>query len=63
MNAFTLRDVLGHKTLAMSNRYVRTASDALADAMERAASFAASAMAGGGGDVVRLREARGRGRP
>ena len=63
MNAFTLRDVLGHKTLAMSNRYVRTASDALADAMERAASFAAGAMAGGGGDVVRLREARGRGRP
>ena len=63
MNAFTLRDVLGHKTLTMSNRYVRTASDALADAMERAASFAAGAMAGGGGDVVRLREARGRGRP
>ena len=54
MNAFTLRDVLGHKTLAMSNRYVRTASDALTDAMERAASFAAGAMAGEGGEVVRL---------
>ena len=52
MNAFTLRDVLGHKTLAMSNRYVRTASDALTDAMERAASFAAGAMAGQSGYVV-----------
>ena len=52
MNAFTLRDVLGHKTLAMSNRYVRTASDALAGAMEQAASFAAGAMAGTGGEVV-----------
>ena len=52
MNAFTLRDVLGHKTLAMSNRYVRTAGDALADAMERAASFAVGAMAGESGEVV-----------
>ena len=52
MNAYTLRDVLGHATLAMSNRYVRAAGDALADAMERAASHAAAAMAGTGGEVV-----------
>ena len=58
MNAFTLRDVLGHKTLAMSNRYVRTASDALADAMERAASFAAGAMAGTNADVEPMERRR-----
>ena len=52
LNAFGLRDVLGHKTLAMSNRYVQSAGDALAEAMERAAGFAAGAMAGKGGDVV-----------
>ena len=59
MNAFTLRDVIGHKTLAMSNRYVRTASDALTDAMERAAAMTASAMAGKGGEVVRLHRRNG----
>ena len=31
VNAYILRDVLGHKTLAMSNRYVRAASDALTE--------------------------------
>ena len=45
-NAFTLRDVLGHRTLAMSNRYVQTASAALTEASERAAAMAAAAMAG-----------------
>ena len=55
VNAYTLRDVLGHATLAMSNRYVRAAGDALTDATERAASMAAAAMAGEGGDVVPLR--------
>lgn len=55
VNAYTLRDVLGHATLAMSNRYVRAAGDALTDATERAASMAAAAMAGEGGEVVPLR--------
>ena len=52
VNAFGLRDVLGHKTLTMSNRYVQQASDAMAANMERAASFAAGAMSGGKADVV-----------
>ena len=46
VNAYTLRDVLGHSTLAMSNRYVRMAGDALVDATEQAAALTASAMAG-----------------
>ena len=51
LNAFGLRDVLGHKTLTMSNRYVQNSGDALAAAMEKAASFAAGAMAGHTADV------------
>ena len=46
VNSFILRDVLGHKTLAMSNRYVRTASDALAEAVEKGAALTAEAMEG-----------------
>ena len=45
-NAYTLRDVLGHRTLAMSNRYVQAAGEALTEATERAAAMAAAAMAG-----------------
>ena len=55
VNAYTLRDVLGHSTLAMSNRYVRMAGDALAEATERAAAIASAAMNGTAGDVVPLR--------
>ena len=46
VNSYILRDVLGHKSLAMSNRYVRQASDALADAVEKGAAITAAAMAG-----------------
>ena len=52
VNAYTLRDVLGHATLAMSNRYVRASSDALTEATERAAAIASAAMGGTDGDVV-----------
>ena len=41
VNAYLLRDVLGHKTLAMSNRYVRAAGDALVDAVEKGAAVMA----------------------
>ena len=58
VNAYTLRDVLGHATLTMSNRYVRAAGDALTDATERAAAIASAAMAGKGADVVGLRDKR-----
>ena len=54
LNAYTLRDVLGHATLTMSNRYVREAGDALTEATERAASFTSAAMSGKGGEVLPL---------
>ena len=57
VNAFTLRDVLGHASVTMSNRYVRLASDSLTDATERAAAMTAAAMAGKG-KVVPLRGRR-----
>ena len=44
LGAFTIRDVLGHSTLAMSNRYVRMASDTLTEATERAAALTSAAM-------------------
>ena len=46
VNSYILRDVLGHKTLAMSNRYVRQASHALAEAVEKGAALTAEAMEG-----------------
>ena len=52
LGVFAIRDVLGHSTLAMSNRYVRMAGDALTVATERAAALTAAAMAGQGGEVV-----------
>ena len=44
LGAFSIRDVLGHSTLTMSNRYVRMAGDALTEATERAAALTAAAM-------------------
>ncbi|MYC27958.1 MAG: tyrosine-type recombinase/integrase [Nitrospira sp. SB0662_bin_26] len=41
VSAFLLRDTLGHKTLAMSNRYVQQASDALSDTAEQGAALIA----------------------
>ena len=58
VNAYILRDVLGHSTLAMSARYVRMASDALTEAAERAAAIAAAAMAGKS-NVVPMRRRHG----
>ena len=48
VNAYILRDVLGHKTLAMSGRYVRAAGEALAEAVEKGAALTAEAMRGVG---------------
>ena len=39
VNAYILRDVLGHRSLAMSNRYVRAAGQALAEAVEKGAAI------------------------
>ena len=46
VNAYILRDVLGHKSLTMSNRYVRAAGEALAEAVEKGAALTAEAMEG-----------------
>ena len=44
VNAFILRDVLGHSSITMSNRYVQQANGALVDATEQAAAFISTAM-------------------
>lgn len=44
VNAYILRDVLAHKSLTMSNRYVRAAGEALAEAVEKGAAPTAEAM-------------------
>ena len=54
MSAFLLRDLMGHKTLAMANRYVRAGS-ALQEAQAATASRMAGMMKGEGGEVVPLR--------
>ncbi len=55
-NAFILRDVLGHATIAMSNRYVRLASEALREAHEKAASMMWRAMMGNKASLLLLRD-------
>ena len=54
MSAFLLRDLMGHKTLAMANRYVRVGS-ALQQAQAATASRMAGMMAGETAEVVPLR--------
>ena len=56
LSAFTLRDLLGHKTLAMSNRYVQAGS-ALQEAQAATASRMAGMMGGKSADVVPLKSA------
>ena len=55
LNAFLVRDLLGHKTLAMTGRYVERAADPLRAAADAVSSRVAAAMAGGGGaEIVEL---------
>ena len=58
MSAFILRDLLGHRSLAMSNRYVRAGS-ALQDAQAATASRMAGMMGGQSADVVPMDRRRG----
>ena len=44
INSFLLRDVLGHASTRMSNRYVQAAGDALAAAVEQGAALTVAAM-------------------
>lgn len=55
LNAFMVRDMLGHKTLAMTGRYVSRDADPLREANERVAGRIAAALDGGAaGEVVPL---------
>ena len=50
-----LRDLLGHKTTAMADRYIRTVGNPVRDAREQVGSAMAAMMNGEGGEVVPLR--------
>jgi integrase len=50
LNAFVVRDLLGHKTLQMTNRYVERFADPLRQASNLVADRIAAAMASGKGD-------------
>ena len=53
-NAFLIRDLLGHKTLAMTGRYVERDADPLRAAADHVAGRIAAAMAGKQGEVIPL---------
>ena len=48
-----LRDLLGHKTTAMADRYVRSVGSPVAEARAHVAATMAAMMAGESGEVVR----------
>ena len=55
VGTYVLRDLLGHKTTAMADRYVRAVGNPVRDAREQVGAAMAAAMAGKGGEVVPLR--------
>jgi integrase len=57
-NAFLVRDLLGHKTLAMTGRYVERAADPLRAVADQVAGRVAAAMDGRKAPVVSLDRAR-----
>lgn len=58
LNAFIIRDLLGHKTLAMSGRYVERDIDPLRTAADAVSGRIAAAMKGESAEVVELPRAR-----
>ena len=50
-----LRDLLGHKSTAMADRYIRHVGNPVRDAREQVGAAMAAMMAGMGGEVVALR--------
>jgi len=54
-NAFLVRDYLGHKTLAMTGRYVERAADPVRATADVVAGRVAAAMAGQPAEVVELK--------
>jgi integrase len=58
-NAFTVRDILGHKTMAMTGRYVAKSIDPLRAATDQFSSRVAAAMEGRpSAEIVPLKKAR-----
>ena len=55
LNAFMVRDLLGHKTLAMTGRYVERDTDPLRAAADHVSSRIAAAMSGASAKVIRFR--------
>ena len=53
-----LRDLLGHKTTAMADRYIRAVGNPVRDAREQVGAAMAAMMAGESGEVVALRGRR-----
>lgn len=52
MNAFLVRDLLGHKTMAMTGRYVERANDTLRQAADLVAGRVAAALSGNNAEIV-----------
>ena len=50
VGSHVLRDLLGHKTTAMADRYVRAVGNPVREAREQVGAEIAAAMAGEGGD-------------
>jgi integrase len=57
-NAFLIRDLLGHKTLAMTGRYVERAVDPVRALADKVSGRIAAAMSGAHAEVVPLRDKR-----
>lgn len=53
-----LRDLLGHKSTAMADRYIRALGNPVRDAREQVGSAMAAMMAGNGGEVVPMERRR-----
>jgi len=54
-NAFLVKDAMGHKTLAMTGRYVGRDADPMRQLVDRVAGRVAAAMTGASADVVPLK--------
>ena len=55
-----LRDLLGHKTTAMADRYVRAVGNPVRDAREQVGAAMAAMMEGKGGEVISMERHRGK---
>ena len=55
-----LRDLLGHKTTAMADRYVRAVGNPVRDAREHVGAAMAAMMEGKGGEVISMERHRGK---